>query len=227
MDNKPFLEDVSRAINDWCLGIEKYMKKKKKITARNFLNYMLELGTGGYSTAIIRSGGPIVTSSSLCDFRKKIPFEEFRDLCSTANRILKKHNIVKMNSIYAIDGSKILVDKGLIEKGYKPQTKIEYSQALINTALDLVTGIPIDTEFVSNKSERDYIKNATIFEKGSIFVADRGYYSFDLVSLLKERGMFAVFRMPLTKEVKLFKKMKSVDETFQVKMKKRSYSCVL
>lgn len=219
---KTFTDGVKDVIDTWCLDLEKkYIQRHRKVTGMDFLNYMVSLTSSdfGYCSAIIQSGGPIISKSSFCQFRNKVPYTELLKLCTMTLDLIKKLDILPHNRILAVDGSKILADHSLEDCGYKSQTKVGYSQGQINTVLEISTGIPIDIEFVPNKNERDYIRDNCIrlFKKGDIIVADRGYYSFELVKRLIDEGINPVFRMSASCDcTKKFLKAGTTDQVMMI-----------
>jgi hypothetical protein len=128
--------------------------------------------------------------------------------------IIKKRNIIdpiyfhQMNTlllsfintnnepvIAACDGSNLTLLSKLNESGYELSPKGNYSSALLSSIIDTNTEAPINLELFKNDNERDAFKAQIGFlNRGDIIIFDRGYYSIELIKLLKERGIHYIFR---------------------------------
>ena len=134
-----------------------------------------------------------------------IPFETLRDG-------FKRFNILFFNDLYiyllneidwlqvpelsqlgvlkAIDGSLFPMISSMDWACYKKNKKA------LRLHLSFCLNTLCPSEFViqaANSSERTFLKS--ILEKGVTYIADRGYFAFDLVAEMTEKGAFFVLRM--------------------------------
>lgn len=198
-----FLSGVQIILDRWCKLMEtKYIKRQRKISAREFLCYMIDLldPNTSYSCVISRSKS-YISKSSLCKFRKKIPSTEFAFLAKEVLLLMEKLGIIKeFKNIYAADGSDLCLDKKLIAEGYSVHptghNDKDFAQALMSLISDVNTGIPYNIAFAKHKDERKLIMTQLPeLKPESILILDRGYYSFELCQYCTELKIYPIFRM--------------------------------
>lgn len=216
-----FLADIKSLINDFCSNIDnKYIKRNRKISGSIFFSLLNRFGYNKSYNLIISEEDIMLSKSSFCDFRNKIPYQEIQLLYSKTIDIIKKHNLIDQG-IYAVDGSKILLDKRLKNNNYKKHKNIYFVQGLISTVFDINSLIPVDIDLGSDKDERSrLISQLSSIPKNSILVADRGYMSFELFEKLINSSIHPVFR--LRENLDVVKKATSNDCIMQLTKDKKS-----
>jgi hypothetical protein len=107
-------------------------------------------------------------------------------------------NIYKKDEpkIIAVDGTHVQLPYELIKYGFKSNKKKTYCSAIISVLFDVEKKIPINYILSKNKNERDALLMQTIYiNKNDIVIADRGYFSYPLLSTLTEKGIKFIFRL--------------------------------
>jgi hypothetical protein len=216
-----FLDDIKSLINNFCNDIDnKYIKRKRKISGFTFFSLLNRFGNNKSYNLIISDEDIRITKSSFCEFRNKIPYQEIQILYSKTIDIIKKHNLIDQ-CIYAVDGSKMLLDKRLNRNKYKTHKNIYFVQGLISTVFDVNSLIPIDINLGPDKDERSrLLSQISSLQKNSILIADRGYMSFELFEQLIALGIHPIFR--LRENLQIVKNIKSNDCIMQLTKDKKS-----
>ena len=116
--------------------------------------------------------------------------------------------------IVGIDGSIVRIPSCCHEEGIKYGNKKElYCNVLFSSLYDLEKLVPIDYSVFKSQSERDALNYQSKYLKPKdVLVADRGYYSSEVIKLLNEKGIDFVLRVKSNAFGNL-KNMKSGDIT--------------
>ena len=160
---------------------------------RGYANTLLEI-FNNFLQAGIKDQPKTLAPSSICEARMKLDPEIFRELSHEIVKIWNEYNekprLWHSLRLYSIDGSKILLPKELLEFGFKKEGEhTYYPQGLLSSMYDLLTGLPCDYSFVDHGNERacalDHLKHTKEY---SLYIYDRGYFSFELLSAHRETG---------------------------------------
>jgi len=140
-----------------------------------------------------------VASSTFCDARKKIDESVFKQLNAAIIHEYEtnQHYLWKSHRLFAIDGSKINLPKGLIKAGYKkPSENMHYPIGLMSCMYQLQSKIPYDFDLVSHCDERLVAnKHIQSLQNGDLVIYDRGYFSYALLHAHYKKNLHAVFRL--------------------------------
>jgi len=138
--------------------------------------------------------------SSICESRQKFPEEIFKVI---NNRILMKFkdiedgNSLKDHRVFAIDGSKVRLDKKLEEDDYRKfNDSAYYPSGLLSCLYNVDTHLIHDFSFTKNFSERiQALEHIKVLEANDIVIFDRGYFSYLLLRKIVDQKAHGIFRM--------------------------------
>jgi Transposase DDE domain len=175
---------------------------------RGYANTLLEI-FNNFLNKDIQDMPKTLAASSVCEARMKLDPEIFRELNEGIIKIWNSYN--KENALwhgfrlYGIDGSKFLLPKELLKEGFKKDGKhVHYPHGLLSSLYDLLTGIPYDYSFVNHGNERacalEHLKKGT---EPALYVHDRGYFCFELLSTYVEKKNNALFRLQKKTRIKV------------------------
>jgi hypothetical protein len=107
----------------------------------------------------------------------------------------------------AVDGSQINLDQNLVYDKFQLSNNQGYCSALVSSLYDVSNNIPINLHMSKNFDERNALVNQLNFlHKNDVLIMDRGYFSFDLLETLSDKGIDVIFRLKenltLVKELK-------------------------
>lgn len=201
-----------------CSKCDKTWQKRKRILDTRLLvvfilKLVLSKNKQGYGSSLIQLWDvcqekgiklPQINSvapSSLCEARQKLPEIIFKEL----NTALIEHwNVDRISptwhghKVFAVDGSKINVPRGLLDNGYKivKDRGRHYPQGTMSCIYNLQEQIVHDFSFGSNADERacalDHFKH---INAGDLVIFDRGYFSYFMFYMALQSNIHAVFRM--------------------------------
>ena len=143
-----------------------------------------------------------VAPSSFCEARGKLDEEAFKEI----NRRIIETYLDRENDeshrwlghrIFAVDGSRINLPRGLLRCGYRlPSDGAYYPQGLVSCLYQVKSRIPFDFDLVSHMNERACAeRHLQSIGKDDVVVYDRGYYSYLMLHRHFESKIHAVFRL--------------------------------
>jgi hypothetical protein len=131
---------------------------------------------------------------------------------SKLNKLLYEHicnsNLIKKDNIFAVDGSKITLDKSFSKKGYNLTQTKSYCKANVSCLYDVTNKLVLDCHLDDNYNERKSFVDHLSVPKNAIVLFDRGYFGYDFMFHLMETNKKFIIRMRLTKVTKLMEKRK-------------------
>lgn len=142
-----------------------------------------------------------LAASSVCEARQKLSDKIFVNI---QNKIIKcweenydQHFLWLGHRIFTVDGSKFNLPRELTEVGYDtPSDNAYYPQGLLSCLYRAGCALPYAWDFASHANERaSCSKLLENLGREEILILDRGYYSFELLSECKARGIIPVFRL--------------------------------
>jgi hypothetical protein len=143
-----------------------------------------------------------IAPSSFCDARKKLDEAAFKDI---NRKIIETYSDQAKNEsykwlghrIFAVDGSRINLPRGLLIDGYKLLSEgSHYPQGLLSCLYQVKSQIPFDFALVPHINERKCAEqHLQPLEKDDVVVYDRGYYSYLMLHRHFESKIHAVFRL--------------------------------
>jgi hypothetical protein len=185
---------------------------------RGYANTLLEI-FNNFLDKDIQDVPKSLAASSLCEARMKLDPEIFRELNEGIIKIWDYYNkepaLWHGLKLYGIDGSKLLLPRELLKEGFKKDGKhVHYPNGLLSSVYDLFTGIPHDYCFVNHGNERacalEHLKKRT---DPALYVHDRGYFSFELLSAYNETNKNALFRLQKKTRIKVIDDFWESNET--------------
>lgn len=220
MENARFLEMWSEIREVFDTTIKKYdalwIKRERKIDTRFLILFILRLtipkDERGYANTLLEifnnffnfgviDGIMSLAPSSICEARTKLDPIIFKELnngiIDVWNRFNEKPLLWNGLLLRGVDGSKLNLPKELMSAGYKtPGNHSYYPQGLLSGVYDLLTGIPLDFDFLNHCNERACVlSHLEKAEKGSLYVYDRGYFSFEVLEDHIKDNIHAIFRL--------------------------------
>ena len=117
------------------------------------------------------------------------------DILIALDKHINQSDIFKDRHIFAIDGTKISLNKKV--DGFHLIGNENYKKALINTLYSVNNRIPINFDLSNDYNEiESFLKNLFQYmKKNDILIADRGYYSKELIKSINDKGCFFICRM--------------------------------
>lgn len=143
-----------------------------------------------------------MSQASVCDARRRLSHEVFRDLLWALDEQLREATPGKRwrgKRVYAVDGRKLNLNRSeQVQRAFPAPKGAHCPQALYSLLIDVCERRPIDFELDSvNTSEREHLgRMLDSLERGSVLLLDRGYPSHELLRELLERGLDFVIRVP-------------------------------
>ena len=131
--------------------------------------------------------------------KKKIKIDS--DHFDTLSLILLIQFYAGSNRFYAIDGSKISISKAIHEENnnFKLTPTGNYAKGLVSGLYDVINEIPVITELFDHENEREALKtHVKVLNPGDTIIADRGYYSEEIVAYFTERNINVMMRTEST-----------------------------
>jgi len=143
-----------------------------------------------------------IAPSSFCTARMKLDESAFKQI---SRRIIETYSEQEQNEaykwlghrIFAVDGSKINLPRGLLNFGYRLLSdSSHYPQGLLSCLYQVKSQIPFDFNLVAHMNERTCAEqHLQLLEKDDVVVYDRGYYSYLMLHRHFESKTHAIFRL--------------------------------
>lgn len=143
----------------------------------------------------------VFSQSSICEARQKLCEDIFKDLNHKliAEFEKDKANSVFMDShrIFAIDGSKVTLPKGLEEEGYKVNNEgAHYPKGLLSCIYNLQNYIIHDFSLKDSLDERaPALEHLEYLRENDIVIFDRGYFSYYMLHQCFNKKIHPIFRL--------------------------------
>lgn len=145
------------------------------------------------------------TKTAIINKRKNIPSSIFYDLNNDFINFVY-NSIGNKPRIVAIDGTQVNLPYPLRLEGFPLSANKSMCIGKISALYDIENNLIINYTFDKDFNERNYYKRQLKFlNKGDIILADRGYYSEELLEMTYKLGINCVFR--LRKDLKIVKKL--------------------
>lgn len=195
-----------------------WQKRKRVIDTRLLVVFILKLvlsrNRQGYGSSlgalweacsdkgITLARADAVAASSLCEARQKLPETIFRTLNDELIALWHAHRRDTLNwkghRVFAIDGSKLNMPRGLLAYGYKTprETTRHYPCGMVSSLYNLPEQLVYDFELVPHNDERRCVPgHLAKLERGDLVIFDRGYFSYLMLHQVMVSGQHAVFRL--------------------------------
>jgi len=223
MERTKFLEMWREIRSVFDNVIDKYddiwIKRQRKITTRFLVLFIIRLtipkDDRGYGNTLleifniftdldIHNQINSLAPSSICEARMKLDPIIFKELHRGIVDVWDRYNDNENPQrwcglqVLAEDGSKLNLPRELVKSGYKtPGDHSHYPLGLLSATYDVLTGIPLDFDFVSHLNERtcalEHLKYTTA---DSVKVYDRGYLGWHMLSAHITEERPAIMRVP-------------------------------
>jgi hypothetical protein len=142
-----------------------------------------------------------IASSSFCAARRKLDEAAFKQINEQIIETYADQNNNEYkwlgHRIFAVDGSRINLPRGLLKYGYKILSDSSYyPQGLLSCLYQVKSKIPFDFNLVAHINERTCAeRHLQLLAKDDIVVYDRGYYSYLMLHRHFESKIHAIFRL--------------------------------
>ena len=190
-------EKVLRMLKD----NKKYVERQSKIYIEDILYFMIRhFGTKDKSYSkmtneLIIKKGEKIAQSSIHKKASKIGIGILSVINTALQNFIYDENSNKVRTI-AVDGSQVYVPYSCAGDGAKSGSNDKYASVLLSSLYDIDTKIPINYSIYNNHNERTSLQDQIKYLKsGDILVADRGYYSKEIVNALREKGIDFILRI--------------------------------
>lgn len=204
--NQEIKDTLLNIIAEMTAEKEKYVKnpgkdfiRNRKLSLQTVIEFILSMEGGALNKALYeffdKEPKNIVTASALVQQRNKIKPELFYDLFHKSNEVMGQYDIktYKGYNLYAIDGSDINVARDENADTYCNKIN-QYDTGCnmyhLNAIYDILNKVYVDAE-LQPKPQADerrafisMLKSLHI-EKSTLFIADRGYPSYNLLTHFK------------------------------------------
>lgn len=136
-----------------------------------------------------------VSSQAYINKRKKISLEHLNNINNDLISSFYKHlNLKEENRYIAVDGSQLNFLHSL-KNEFSSSKNENYTFAYLSCLFDVNAKMPINY-LISNNDERTMLINQlSCLKKKDTLIADRGYYSNNLVTLIQKNNLNFVFRI--------------------------------
>jgi hypothetical protein len=159
-----------------------------------------------------------ITKSAFIQKKNNIPNEYFLNINDSFINFIYK--TIKKPRIIAVDGSFLNLYKSFDKYGYEYASENKnYCKAIISCLYDIENKIPINYYLFKKRDERNAFKEQIKYLRaGDIVIFDRGYFSYDIIEKLNNKGINYIFRLKYNKkEVQYMKNNNINNYIFKVK----------
>jgi hypothetical protein len=159
-----------------------------------------------------------ITKSAFIQKKNNIPNEYFLNINDSFINFIYK--TIKKSRIIAVDGSFLNLYKSFDKYGYEYASENKnYCKAIISCLYDIENKIPINYYLFKKRDERNAFKEQIKYLRaGDIVIFDRGYFSYDIIEKLNNKGINYIFRLKYNKkEVQYMKNNNINNYIFKVK----------
>ena len=192
-----------------------WRKRSRKIDSEFLINFIFQLALSskkGYgiilselwddyeSKKIKTPQNNIFSISSICEARQKFPEEIFKLINEdilTIFKDLRYDRSLKDHRVFAIDGSKVSLQKSLEKEGFKQfNSRAYYPSGLLSCLYNVDTHFIHDFNFTKSLSERDRaLEHIEKLEVDDVVIFDRGYFSYLILRKIIDKRAHAIFRL--------------------------------
>jgi hypothetical protein len=189
---------------------KKIIKRERKIDFRHILygSIYKSVNNTSFDTVtyqinkifIDKNVDKTITKTSFIKKKNNIDPKYFLEINnSIIDYIYKK---IKNPRIIGVDGSFLNLHKNFNEYGYEyASDNKNYCKAIISCIYDIENKIPINYYLFKQRNERDAFKQQIKYlRKGDIVIFDRGYFSYDIIDILNNKGINYIFRLKNNKK---------------------------
>ena len=159
-----------------------------------------------------------ITKSAFIQKKNNIPNEYFLNINDSFINFIYK--TIKKPRIIDVDGSFLNLYKSFDKYGYEYASENKnYCKAIISCLYDIENKIPINYYLFKKRDERNAFKEQIKYLRaGDIVIFDRGYFSYDIIEKLNNKGINYIFRLKYNKkEVQYMKNNNINNYIFKVK----------
>lgn len=168
----------------------------KSINNTSYDNVVYEIN----KNFINRNINTTITKSSFIQKRNDIPNEYFLNINDSFITFIYKN--IKKQRIIAVDASFLNLYKSFNKYRYEYSSKNKnYCKAIISCLYDIENKIPINYYLFKKRDEINALKEQIKYlRSGDIVIFDRGYFSYDIIEKLNQKGINYIFRLKYNKK---------------------------
>lgn len=215
-DNHKIFLEVKNIIENVSIEYDKiWRKRSRKIDSKFLINFIFQLvlnSKKGYSIILSELWDDYMNKkisppqkdaysiSSICEARQKLPEEIFKIINAKILEVFKNienSSSLKGHRVFAVDGSKISLNKRLENDNYKKfNSKAYYPSGLLSCLYNVDSHLIHDFIFTKSFSERDRaLEHIEKLEENDVVIFDRGYFSYLLMRKIKDQNAHGIFRL--------------------------------
>ena len=183
---------------------ETFCKRKRKLNINDAILYRLLYTQKNKSqqnvVSILNSkNNKHVNRSNYSRREAKIELDTYKKLYDIITKYENHYYYDKYTyTVYAVDGTDSNMQIKLSDSGYKANKNNESVTSLSLGVYNVTRNYPVSLEMVKHKNERkaflDFLKNKHI-RRRSIYIFDRGFFSYEVVNKLCRKNLNFVFRI--------------------------------
>lgn len=177
------------------------VKRNRNIKSEHILCYLLNsvsnnCKTDSSTNKCLKIEGVLKTSRQAMDKRRNnFKCSYMEDILNDLNEHINKTHLFNSSNIYAVDGSKLSLNKKV--DGFKLTKNNKYKKCLLNTLYSVNNKTPIGFDlsdgFNENKSFLDNLMK--YIKKNDVIIFDRGYFSSKLIKEIDNKNANFICRM--------------------------------
>jgi hypothetical protein len=198
------IKEVKSTIEFWTDTIQSFcLERVRKIRTIDIFEFVLQLAKNRHDGSqlildeMYAKKGMLsqnVVKSSMSEARNKVIINIWEQVIHDVSKILRKQ--IKTRRYFAVDGVILSLQNAKFGGKFKTHSDGMKPQGYGSVLYDIDYGFPINVQLDEHFNERNAaIKHLDFLEKGDVVVFDRGYYSKDLYTECKKRGINVVFRI--------------------------------
>ncbi len=230
MNDNKLWEGITHQLRASCANFDlNTIKRHRRFDTYSIVSSVLELASGpdrSYLNVMhdFNSEENSPAASSFCNARKRVPayiFSEIRqDLLEHWSENTPKPSTWFGFDCYALDGSKLNLPIPLAKQGFHVRRRSFYPHGLVTGLLRLNDRMIYDLDFSSHQCERQAAKRILVnLNRRDLVIYDKGYFSYDMLSLHAELGVQGLFQVqagPSFKEIVEFRKSTDTDKIVRI-----------
>lgn len=206
-DIKKFIYNVNSNLNEYN---KLFTKRNREINYKDTFYYLVKYNldnNSSYESININlfnnDENNDITSQSYINKRKKITTEQLNNINNNLIDSFYNHlNLKKKNRLIAVDGSQLNFLSSL-NKHFKLSGNNNYTYMYLSCLFDVETMTPINYLISSDDERTMLIKQLSCLNINDILIADRGYYSYELIKEIEKNNLKFIFR--ITKNLDYYK----------------------
>jgi hypothetical protein len=171
-----------------------------------------------------------IAPSALTEARKKLDESIFKTMNCKLIDLYEAENYDfswQGHRLFAVDSTKVNLPRSLSKLGYGTPSSGNYPQGLVSALYQLKSKLPYDFDLVKHANERTCaISHLGLLTANDVVVYDRGYLSYSMLYRHRQRGVFAIFRLPESSftEIRDFMRGNETDKLVTIELRSKTHT---